>query len=91
MLKVFLREQGKSKHYLKEGKIPGVLYGPNFDSLAVYVSEKEFLDFYRKGESKVKLEFEGKSLEAFLKDIQTDPLTNKIIHFDFYIPSVSDV
>jgi large subunit ribosomal protein L25 len=74
--------------------IPAVLYGPRMENQLVSVETKEFSRIYQEaGESSmIKLKLgEGKSSQEFMvliKDIQRDPVTDRIIHIDFYQPQL---
>ncbi len=89
-MKIYLRDPNKkAENYRKEGKIPGVLYGPNLESQPIYAEEKEFYKLYQKHETGFfEFEFETKKLLGLLREVQVHPLTYKIIHFDLYVPSL---
>jgi len=96
-LKVKIREKfgRKTKELRKKGVIPAVLYGAEIENIPLSVEEKEFNRVFREaGESSlVKLKIEGKKLknpepEVLIHEIQRDPLTGRIIHIDFYHPSL---
>ncbi len=79
--------------------IPGILYGPKIENKLLFVKRKEFERVYKKvGEtSLISLEIENNNNTAkkpkfsvLVQEIQRDPLTNKIIHIDFYQPLLSD-
>ena len=96
-LKVKIREKfgRKTKELRKKGVIPAVLYGAEIENIPLSVEEKEFNRVFREaGESSlVKLKIEGKKLknpepEVLIHEIQRDPLSGRIIHIDFYHPSL---
>lgn len=74
--------------------IPAVLYGPKMENQLVSVDAKEFFIIHQgAGESSmIKLKVgEGKSSQEFMvliKDIQRDPVTDEVIHIDFYQPQL---
>ncbi len=88
MIKIYLREE-KANKIRREGKVPGVIYGPNIKSQKIYAEEKEIENLYKEHEvSLFEFDFEGQKLLGLLRDIQFHPLTYKIIHFDIYVPSL---
>lgn len=74
----------------KQGLIPAVLYGAGLkENLNLEVGEREFESvFEQAGESSlVELEADGKKFEVLIHQLAHDPLTDKIIHIDFFKPS----
>ena len=73
-----------TKELRKQEMVPCVLYG---EGEPVHFSAKE-LDFsklfYTPNAHTVKIFLEKKELEAILQDIQFHPLSDKILHVDFY-------
>ena len=82
------REQiGKSLNSLrKEGFLPSVVYGHGFESIPVQIKYSDFESVYKyAGESTlINLRIGDKEEPAVIKDIQKDPVSDKIIHADFY-------
>jgi len=76
----------KTKTLRKKGILPAILYGPKIKSSSLEVDSKEFEKIYQEaGESSlVSLEVEGKKIPVLIHEIQRDPLTDKILHIDFY-------
>ncbi len=75
-----------ANHRIRErGHIPGVIYGSNMNSLPLEINSNELENFIRNNNNNglVGLEVEGVNYTVFIKEIQKDPLTNKIIHVDF--------
>ncbi len=70
----------------KNGRVPGVFYGRHDEPIAVDVTEKALKPLVFTSEAHlISLEFEGKGThECVIKDIQFDPLTDRVIHFDLY-------
>jgi large subunit ribosomal protein L25 len=89
-MKVFLREKNKkSEAYRKEGKIPGILYGPEIESTPIYALAKEISKLVEEHEGGLfEVELEDKKYQGILREVQYHPLTNQIIHFDIYLPSL---
>ena len=78
---------GKSQNSLrKEGFLPSVIYGHNFESLPIQIKYSDFEKVFKKaGESTlINLKINDKDEPAVIKDIQKDPVSDKIIHADFY-------
>lgn len=73
-----------AKKIRKLGKVPGVLYSKQLDSLLFEVGELDIAKEVRKnGEHGViNLNVEGDRVTALIKEVQRDPVTNKIIHLD---------
>ena len=68
----------------REGKVPGVFYSKRSTPIAVDVLEKKIhpLVFTSKTHL-ISLKIEGQEeLECIIKDIQFDPVTDEIVHFD---------
>ena len=90
MIKIKAKERKKAvKTLRKEGILPGILYGPKIKNIPIEVNFKEFNDAYKKsGESTlVSLEMEGsKKYLVLIYEVEVDPLSNEIIHADFYQP-----
>ena len=73
-----------AKKARKNGKVPGVLYGKAIKNLLFEVGELELAhEVARNGQHGV-LEFslDGENHKGLIKEIQKDPVTNKIIHLD---------
>lgn len=67
----------------KSGRVPGVVYGPSFDSISIHVDEKEINRLARTGRSEsfdlqVK---DGKKVPVLIKDMQKK--NDELIHIDF--------
>ena len=82
----------KTKTLRKKGILPAILYGPKIKSSSLEVDSKEFEKIYQEaGESSlVSLEVEGKKIPVLIHEIQRDPLTDKILHIDFYQASLKE-
>ncbi len=87
------RDTGKeiNRKRRAEGKIPGVIYGKGLETRSIEFQQKpleKFLDTARHGTVIVKMTVqdgaEGKESYAVLKEVQTNPLTDRISHVDFY-------
>ena len=72
-----------AKRLRREGNVPCVVYGGK-EQIRFFTSEKNFKDIvYTPDACIVKLDIDGKKMEAVLQDIQFHPVTEKILHADF--------
>ena len=94
-LRVKIREKlgRKNEKLRKMGIIPAVLYGSKIKNLSLSVDLKEFEEMYKKvGKSSlvsIQVVSPDKSLKKYsvlVHKVQNDPLTEKLIHIDFYQP-----
>ena len=80
----------KAKRLRREGYVPAVIYGPQVETpVHVAVRESELEDLFRHvtRSTTVEVQVEGGEIyHAFLKDIQVDPITDRFLHVDFYVP-----
>ena len=86
------KELGKRAKVLREkGILPGVLYGPKMKTAtSIEINLKEFEKIYKDaGESSlISLEVDNKKFLVLIHEMARDPLTNKLLHIDFYQPSL---
>ncbi len=77
--------KGANTRLRGSGKIPAVVYGRSA-SASVAVDEHEFSQkFKRVSENTIiDLAVDGESHDVLVKDYQTDAITGRIIHIDFY-------
>jgi large subunit ribosomal protein L25 len=77
---------GASRKIRREGRIPGVLYGRSGKAISIDLDAREFAGGVKNiSESTiVKLDLEGKSHDAFVKDTQRNITDGLILHVDFY-------
>jgi len=68
----------------REGRVPGVFYSRRSDPIPVDVLEKKIHSMVFTSKTHlISLKIEGQEeLECIIKDIQFDPVTDEIIHFD---------
>ncbi|OGZ60795.1 MAG: hypothetical protein A2919_01255 [Candidatus Spechtbacteria bacterium RIFCSPLOWO2_01_FULL_43_12] len=90
-LKLEKREiKNKAKNILKNGFVPGVVYGPKMSPEPVSVNGKKFFDTYKKaGETTlISLDFEDDDKEkdhvVLIREVQKHPVSGNFIHVDFY-------
>lgn len=90
------KEFGKKvKNLRKKGIIPAVLYGPEIKkTLSLEIDEKQFEKVYKEaGESSlISLEISNQKqkIPVLIHEVESDPLTEKPIHVDFYQPSLEE-
>lgn len=87
------RSSGKelNRKRLAQGKVPGVIYGKGLETRPLEFGRRElekFLATARRGTVVVKMSVsdgaDSKESFAVLKEYQADPLTDRVIHVDFY-------
>ena len=68
------------------GSIPAVCYGPDMESTAISINEREFIQLTHKASSStiVDLDIEGEAHEVLIKEIDRHPVSENILHVDFY-------
>lgn len=76
---------------LAAGRVPGVVYGKRLETRPIEFDRRElekFLATARRGTVVVKMSVadgaEAKESYAVLKEFQTNPLTDRVVHVDFY-------
>ena len=68
----------------REGRVPGVFYSKHSDTISVDVLERKIHPMVFSSKTHlISLKIEGQEeLECIIKDIQFDPVTEEIVHFD---------
>jgi large subunit ribosomal protein L25 len=86
ILEAEVRETGSkkaSKLVRNNGKVPGVYYSKHDSPIHLAVPEKAINPLVYTSETHlVSLQIEGKELDCVIKDIQFDPVTDRVVHFD---------
>jgi large subunit ribosomal protein L25 len=82
----------KSQSVRKQGQIAAVVYGPGVKNASIKVDEKEFRKVLKlAGESSlVELLIDGEKRPVLINKIQKDPITDNIIHVDFFQASLKE-
>jgi large subunit ribosomal protein L25 len=92
-LKVRSRETlGKKNKYLRrENEVPAVIFGKNMDSVNIAVDYTNLEKVYQEaGETDlIDILLDSNKYKVLVKDIQTDPVTDKIAHVSFYKPDLT--
>ncbi|MDR3138892.1 MAG: 50S ribosomal protein L25 [Treponema sp.] len=80
------RGSGPARRIRRIGRIPAVLYGRSGQSLSIDLDALEFINGIKSiSESTiVKVDIDGKSYDAFVKDTQRNIRDGNILHVDFY-------
>ena len=70
----------------KNGNVPGVFYSKSIQPLSIEVQEQTLKPLvYTSQTHLISLQVEGyEDHECIIKDVQFDPLTDKVVHFDLY-------
>jgi len=80
--------KGESRSLRREGKIPAVLYGPDTQPVYFSINEHEFITLLKNAQSSqqlIKIDTgDGEPQAAMIKELQTKPVTEEILHIDFY-------
>ncbi|HEY7586179.1 MAG TPA: 50S ribosomal protein L25 [Candidatus Deferrimicrobiaceae bacterium] len=81
----------KNRKRLGQGMVPGVIYGKGLETRPLEFERRDlekFLATARRGTVVVKMSVtdgaDAKESFAVLKELQMDPLTDRVIHVDFY-------
>ena len=71
----------------KEGLMPAIFYGHKKEATLIHINNADFIKAWRyAGESTViKLTTPEEEIEALIRDVDLDPLTNDPRHADFYV------
>jgi large subunit ribosomal protein L25 len=76
----------------REGKLPGVIYGHNFNALPVLMDLKDASKVLLQSTAStiINIELDGKEHAALVREKQKDYLRNLFIHVDFQAVSLSE-
>ncbi|MFQ5795774.1 MAG: 50S ribosomal protein L25 [Candidatus Bipolaricaulia bacterium] len=94
-LRAVIRDRGENPGALRRnGVIPGVIYGADTENRPIAIDRKVLYELLSKitRSSKIQLTLDGDDqgrkgpLNVLIKEIQRDPLTDEVIHIDFYAP-----
>lgn len=75
------------KKIRREGWIPGVIYGHGEKSYHIKLRDDDLIRLIHELHSEatlITLNFEGKELQAIIREVTRDPLTEKLLHVDFH-------
>ena len=77
---------GSTKTLLQKGMVPGIIYGKNTDPTKIAFESKILKKLMLAGgfySKIIGLDVDGKKEKVLPKELQYDPVTDKLIHFDF--------
>lgn len=81
------RAAGNADVVRNEGKLPGVVYGPEIEPISIAVDYRDFETLYQSaGESSLidcTVEGQKEPITVLVQDIQFDPVKGRMIHVDF--------
>lgn len=86
LLNAYKRMPFEKLHMLrKQYFLPGVVYGKEFESLAIKIPYFDFLKIYQKAKKNhvILLQVDGKKVDVFIHDFQIDPVKGNFLHVDF--------
>ncbi|MBN1162813.1 50S ribosomal protein L25 [Patescibacteria group bacterium] len=87
------QESGKKvRHLRKENKIPAVMFGKGLESVSLSLNYLDFDRLYKEaGETNlIDLNYNSESHKVLIKEVQYDPISDKIIHVGFYKPDLTE-
>lgn len=81
--------KGQARTLRREGRLPGVLYGPNTDPVMLSIDLSDLEDITKGGSAgqallSISVKGEKKPRTAMIKELQTSPLSRDYLHVDFY-------
>lgn len=84
-----LGNKGKVKRLRRQGRVPGVIYGPKIEPLPLQIDRKEFVTRVAglEGSHLVRIKSASPLLAdkvALVKAMEFHPVTGEIVHADFY-------
>ena len=81
------KDSGSTKFLLKKGMIPGVVYGKGTKTLSIAFDNKVLNKLMHTGgfySKIINIDVDGKSEKVLPKALQYHPVTDKLIHFEFF-------
>ncbi|WP_035589052.1 50S ribosomal protein L25/general stress protein Ctc [Hippea jasoniae] len=78
--------KGYARRIRREGKIPAVLYGADFENEHIEVNRSEFLAAIRKSKrnDRFELKVDGETYTVIVRELQWHPVKEEVLHVDFY-------
>jgi large subunit ribosomal protein L25 len=74
-----------SRRIRREGNIPAILYGVSIENIPLILTKKDIIKILKSetGENTIfKVSFDSEMRDAMIKEIQTDPTTDELLHAD---------
>ncbi|OGF55660.1 MAG: hypothetical protein A2Z21_01520 [Candidatus Fraserbacteria bacterium RBG_16_55_9] len=82
-----IRKEKNPRELRRQGRIPGVIYGPGAHHLIAFErKDLEGLLARITRSSRISLKLDGERFDTFIKEIQYDLFTDTVIHLDLYQP-----
>ena len=84
--------KGSARRTRRDGSSPAVVYGPEIEPLPIAVEERAFRAAVKTaagGSTIISLDVDGKRNKVVVREIQRDPVTDKITHLDFHAISMT--
>jgi len=81
--------KGMARKARKAGRVPGVLYGPNTESIPLDFAPEELLELFKETGDRntiVQVTVDGRTIPCLVREVQRHPLSREILHVDFYAP-----
>ncbi len=83
------RGKGAARRLRRSGKVPGVFYGPKSDGMPIVIDHGDFAAHVATLEGSHLIRFQSASSDlqrrvALVREIQHHPVTDGILHVDFY-------
>ena len=87
-----LSTKGAVNQLRRDGEVPGVLYSKEMDPITISIPELSLKPIvYTTEMHLVNIKVGEKEIKSILKDIQFDPVTDRIVHVDFQAITVGQV
>lgn len=90
-LEATVREKSNPRAMRREGKVPAIVYGPKTHemiALDLKVIQKVLDQATRS--SRIDLKVNGDTMGTFIREMQFHPLTDELLHLDFYHPPADE-
>ncbi len=84
--------KGATRQTRRDGNIPGVVYGPEYEPVSISIDERTLRQAFKSAAGSTALydlEVENKKNKVIVREIQRDPVTSKILHIDFHAVSMT--
>lgn len=79
--------KGNARKLRAAGRVPGVVYGPYHESIAISIDPNTLSDIFKQSRDRntiVELQLEGETVPTLVREVQRHPLTRELLHVDFY-------
>lgn len=78
----------RAKKMRREGQIPAVLYGHGQPAMSIFINSAELIPLFKLASHdnviiNLELAEDKKKLKALLRQVQTEPMRNTLLHIDF--------